>query len=44
MRERLNAIGGTLSTLSEDGTWMVVATVLCPSTTPSNPQPLEKTS
>ena len=44
MRERLNAIGGTLSTLSEDGTWMAVATVLCPSTTPSNPQPLEKTS
>jgi signal transduction histidine kinase len=41
MRERLAAIDGTLTTLAEDGSWMVAATVPLAS---SRPAPLERTA
>ena len=41
MRERLAAIDGTLTTLAEDGSWMVAATVPLAS---SRPAPLEWTA
>ena len=41
MRERLAAIDGTLTTLAEDGSWMVAATVPHAS---SRPAPLERTA
>lgn len=41
MRERLAAIDGTLTTLAEDGSWMVAATVPLAS---SHPAPLKRTA
>ena len=41
MRERLTAIDGTLTTLAEDGSWMVAATVPLAS---SHPAPLKRTA
>lgn len=41
MRERLAAINGTLTTLAEDGSWMITATVPL---APSHPTPLERTA
>ena len=41
MRERLAAINGTLTTLAEDGSWMITAIIPL---APSHPTPLERTT